>query len=236
MVDVVVLVLLLAAFLVGCGRGLVRSLVGLVGNLAALALAFVAAAPAAQWSGERFGMVGVLAQKIQKLLPLPEGFDEAIASTEGVSALYTYLNQLPLPKGLRQSLVQNVQDHVHELGQGVFMTMSESVARVVAEYIWQGVVFVILWLAIAALIMGGSRLIMHVVHQVPIVGTVDRAAGGVIMMLLVAVTLAVLYNALGVFVGLHAEDHAILAAIGQSKILGGLQSMLQAAVTWKHAG
>ena len=182
------------------------------------------------------GVVGNLAQKVQKVLPLPEGFDEAIASTDGVSALYMYLNKLPLPKGLRQNLVQNVQDHVHELGQGVFMTMSESVARVVAEYIWQGMVFVILWLVIAAFIMGGSRLIMHVVHQVPIVGTVDRAAGGVIMLLLVAVTLAVLYNALGVFVGLHAEDNAILAAIGQSKILGGLQSLLQAAVAWKHAG
>ncbi len=90
MVDVVVLVLLLAAFVVGCGRGLVRSLVGLVGNLAALALAFVAAAPVAQWSTERFGVVSNLAQKVQKVLPLPEGFDEAIASTDGVSALYMY--------------------------------------------------------------------------------------------------------------------------------------------------
>ena len=235
MVDIVVLVLLAAAFIVGYGRGLVRSLVGLVGNLAALALAFGLARPVALWSGEKFGAVNMLAGKVQELLPLPEGFDEALASADGVSALYTYLNQLHLPKGLRQSLVQSVQEHVHELGQGVFMTMSESVSQVVAEYIWQGVVFVLLWLAIAALLMGGSRLIMGVVHQVPIVGTVDRAAGGVVMLILVALTLAVLYNALGVLVGLHAEDNALWAAISESKLLSGLQTILQTAVSWKKA-
>lgn len=236
MVDMVVLGLLAAAFVVGYGRGLVRSLVGLVGNLAALALAFGLARPAAAWSGERFGAVSALAGKVERLLPLPEGFDEALASTDGVSALYSYLNQLHLPKGLHQSLVQSVQDHVHELGQGVFMTMTESVSQVVAAYLWQGLVFVLLWLVLAALLMGGSRLIMGVVHQVPIVGTVDRAAGGVVMLLLVALTLAVLYNALGVLVGLHAEDNALWAAISQSKLLGGLQTLLQTAVSWKKAG
>lgn len=236
MVDIVVLVLLAAAFMLGYGRGLVRSLVGLVGNLAALALAFGLARPVALWSGEKFGTVSALAGQVQRMLPLPEGFDEALASTDGVSALYTYLNQLHLPKGLRQNLVQSVQDYVHELGQGVFMTMSETVSQVVAEYVWQGLVFVLLWLVLAVLLMGGSRLIMGVVHHVPIVGTVDRAAGGVVMLLLAALTLAVLYNALGVLVGLHAEDNALWAAISQSKLLSGLQTLLQTAISWKKAG
>lgn len=66
-------------------------------------------------------------------------------------------------------------------------------------------------------------------------GTVDRAAGGVIMLILVALTLAVLYNALGVLVGLHAEDNALWAAISESRLLSGLQTILQTAVSWKKA-
>ena len=233
MVDLVVLIFLAAAFLVGYNRGLVRSLVGLLGNVGALLLALLFSRPLAAWSGVRFGTVALLAGQVRRILPLPEGFDEALATTDGVSALYSYLNQLHLPKGLLKNLVQSVQDQVHDLGQGVFMTMSETVAQVVARYIWQGVVFVVLWLVLAALIMGGSRLIMGLVHQVPIVGTVDRAAGGVVMLFLVALTLAVLYHALGVLVGLHAQEHALLAAIDQSRILKGLEAILQAAVAAK---
>lgn len=227
MVDVVIIIVLLAALLAGYSKGLICALVGLVGNIAALILALILAKPVAAATGGRFGTVAAIGEKLQRMIPLPEGFDQALASTDGVSALYMYLNESHLPKGLQQSIVQNVQDQVHALGEGVFMTMAESVAQVVAQYIWQGLVFVLLWLVLGLLIIGGSRLIMGVIHHVPVVGKVDRMLGAAVMMTLVALTLAVLYNALGVFVEMSAADHTVMNAISQSKVLPMLQGLLQ---------
>ena len=230
MVDAVIAVLLLAAAVVGYGKGLIRSLVGLVGNVLALGLAFVLARPVAQATGGALGVEAAIAAKIERLLPLPEGFDEALASTQGTSALYTYLNDMHLPKAWQQSIAQSVQDQVHQLGEGVFMTMSETVSRAVAAYIWQGLVFVLLWLVLGLIIIGGSRLLAGLAHQVPIIGTVDRSLGAAVMLILVALTLAVLYNALAVFAQINAADNALMAAISRSQLLPILQSLLQLAL------
>ena len=229
--DIVVLAILLLSFGTGYGRGLIRSLVGTVGNLLALGLAFFFAKPVALWSGEHFEAVKALSQRLQRILPLPDGLDLSLASPEGVSALYMYLKQLPLPRGLTQSLVQSVQDNVRTLGQGIFVTMGESVALVLARYIWQGLVFVILWLVLAIFVSVVCRIFADMVHRIPVVGTLDRVAGGMTTLCLAALTLAVLYQALGVLVGLQAADNVLLSSIGASHILQGLHGLLQGIIS-----
>lgn len=229
--DIVVLVILLLSFAMGYGRGLIRSLIGIAGNLLALGLAFFLAKPVSIWSGEHFGAVSALSLRLQKVLPLPDELDLSLASPEGVSALYMYLKALPLPQGLTQNLVQSVQDNVHSLSQGIFRTMGEAISLVVAEYIWQGIVFVLLWAVLTLLLSLICRMLIGLVHRIPVVGTLDRVVGGIATLGLAALTLAVLYQALGVLVGLKAADNVLLSSIGASHILPSLQGILQSIIS-----
>lgn len=230
MVDVVILIILVIAAAIGYQKGLIRSLLGAVGGMLTLALAYGLARPVAVLLGERLGAVEAISAKVLAIIPLPETLDTAIASINGVAALYSFLEESALPKGLKESILNGVQDQVYALGEGVFMTISEAVARVVAQYIWQGIVFALLWAVLSIGIFGLGRLVTGLIHRLPLIGTLDRVCGALISIMLLAVVLTVLYEALGVLIALNHDQSGLLLAISQSKILPMLQELFHTAI------
>lgn len=226
MADVVILIILVIAAWMGYAKGLIRSLIGLAGGLVSLLGTFILAKPLASALAKPLGVVAKISEKVQALIPMPEDLEGVRASIDGVAALYEFLNNSHLPKGLEEGILNGVSDQIYHLGEGAFLTMAEAVAQVIAAYIWQGIVFAVLWLILSVAVVWGSRLMLGILHRIPLIGTIDRVAGALVFLLLFCLILAVLYDALGVFIGLNT-DNAILAALNESAILPLLQSVFR---------
>lgn len=127
MLDWILAAIFIFAAFTGFRKGFLKSLIGLFGNLIALAGSYVLAAPVTVWLNEQFGIAGFLAGYIRDLLPMPDNFSVLLASFEGLGQLYTYLDQSFLPDSLKQSILAAVQEQVNAVGAGVYATMADIV-------------------------------------------------------------------------------------------------------------
>ena len=69
MLDWILAAIFIFAAFTGFRKGFLKSLIGLFGNLIALAGSYVLAAPVTVWLNEQFGIAGFLAGYIRDLLP-----------------------------------------------------------------------------------------------------------------------------------------------------------------------
>lgn len=212
-IDGIIVALLLFAAWRGYHKGLLHSFVGLLGNIVALALAFGLSKPIGQMINQQTDVVGKIALKIQGFLPIPPELASVTASMEGVGQLYSVLEGSILPETMKHNIIQGVQDQVTTLGAGIFNTMAQLVSQVLAQYLWQGLVFLGLWIILALVITLGSRLIVGTIHHIPLLGTIDRWGGAIINSLLIGLTIGILYSAIGL-IGLWQND-----LIAQSTLL-----------------
>ena len=186
MLDMILAAVLIVMAVLGFRKGFLKSLIGLFGNLIALALSYVLAAPTTVWLNEQFGTAEKFAGTIRDLLPMPDHFSMVMASFEGMGQLYTYLNQSFLPDSMKQSILTAVQEQVNAVGAGVYATMADTIAITVASSILQGLVF------LAGHVLGG------VVHLVPVVGLIDRLGGMAVSVAFTVITMLILYKGISV--------------------------------------
>ena len=219
MVDMILILLLLGAAWVGYRRGLLGSLVGLLGNILALFLAYWSRDAVSQAIDQQYGTVNWIAGKIEGLLPIPDALANTATSMDGVGQLYSLLEQMHLPQGLKDNLIQGVQDQAANLTNGLFETMSYTLSHILAQSIWQGIVFILLWIILAGVIIWGSQLLIGLLHHIPLVGTIDRVGGALVSIFLVGLTVTVLYSAVG-HLGLWENP-----LLEQSQILNTLQKL-----------
>lgn len=198
MLDWILAAIFIFAAFTGFRKGFLKSLIGLFGNLIALAGSYVLAAPVTVWLNEQFGIAGFLAGYIRDLLPMPDNFSVLLASFEGLGQLYTYLDQSFLPDSLKQSILAAVQEQVNAVGAGVYATMADIVATTVTSSILQGIVFIGLWVLFCVVLFFVSHVLAGVVHLVPVVGLVDRVGGMIVSLLLASLTLLILYKGISV--------------------------------------
>lgn len=198
MLDIILLVVFLVMAVLGFRRGFLQSLIGLFGNIIALVASYMLTAPVTAWVSQSYGVVEYLAKKIGALLPMPDQFYTVLSSFEGMGQLYTYLDQSILPDAIKQNILEAVQEQVQAVGAGVYATMADTIAVAVATSILRGLVFIALWLLCCAVLFFVSRVLVSVVHLVPVVGFMDRLGGMAVSLLLTMVTLLILYKGISV--------------------------------------
>lgn len=213
MLDIILIAVLMVMAIQGFRKGFLKSMIGLCGNLMALALSYVLAKPTTVWLNKQFGMAQTLAGTIRDLLPMPDNFSMVLASFEGMGQLYTYLNQSFLPDSMKQSILTAVQEQVNAVGAGVYATMADTIAITVAASILQGLVFIGLWAVLCVVLFAAGHIFSGVVHLVPVVGLIDRLGGMVVSASLVVITVLILYkgiSVLGLMEGSLFADSQIL--------------------------
>ena len=198
MLDIILAAVFVFAAVTGFRKGFLKSLIGLFGNLIALACSYTLAAPVADWLNGQFGVAERMAAPIRELLPMPDNFSTMIASFQGMGQLYTYLDQSILPDSMKQSILSAVQEQVNAVGVGVYATMADMIATTVALSILKGLVLIGLWALFCVLLFFVSHVLAGVVHLVPVVGLVDRLGGMLVSLLLAALTLLLLYKGISV--------------------------------------
>lgn len=213
MLDIILIAVLIVMAVLGFRKGFLKSLIGLFGNLIALALSYVMASPVTVWLNEQFGTAEKLAETIRGFLPMPENFSTVLASFEGMGQLYTYLDQSFLPDSMKLSILSAVQEQVNAVGAGVYATMADTIAITVATSILQGLVFIGLWALLCVALVLASYVLSGVVHLVPVVGLVDRLGGMTVSVFLTVITILILYkgiSVLGLMEGSLFADSQIL--------------------------
>ena len=198
MLDIILAAVLFVMAVLGFRKGFLKSLIGLFGNLIALALSYVLAAPVTVWLNEQFGTAEKFAGTIREFLPMPDHFSMVMASFEGMGQLYTYLDQSFLPDSIKQSILAAVQEQVNAVGAGVYATMADTIAITVATSILQGLVFIGLWALFCELLFFAGHVLGCVVDLVPVVGLVDRLGGMAISLAFTVITILILYKGISV--------------------------------------
>ena len=198
MLDIILIAILIVMAILGFRKGFLKSLIGLFGNLIALALSYVLASPVTAWLNEQFGTAEMLAGTIRGLLPMPENFSTVLASFEGMGQLYTYLDQSFLPDSMKASILAAVQEQVNAVGAGVYATMADTIAVTVATSLLQGIVFIALWAIFCVVLFFISHVLAGVVHLVPVVGLIDRLGGMAVSIALTVITVLILYKGISI--------------------------------------
>ena len=235
MLDIILIAIFIVMAVLGFRKGFLKSLIGLFGNLIALALSYVLAKPATVWLNGQFGTAEKIADTIREFLPMPDNFSTVLASFEGMGQLYTYLDQSFLPDSMKQSILTAVQEQVNAVGAGVYATMADTIAITVATSILQGLVFIGLWALLCVVLVLASHVLSGVVHLVPVVGLIDRLGGMAVSVLLTVITILILYkgiSVLGLMEGslfaesqiLHFCSELLNPEVVDSNMTGGMTS------------
>ncbi|MBR4943980.1 MAG: CvpA family protein [Peptococcaceae bacterium] len=198
MLDIILIAILFVMAVLGFRKGFLKSLIGMFGNLIALALSYVLAEPVTVRLNESMGIAEKMAGTIRDLLPMPDNFSMVLASFEGMGQLYTYLDQSILPDGIKQSILSAVQEQVNAVGAGIYATMADTIAITVAISILQGLVFIGLWALFCVVLFLASHVLSGVVHLVPVVGLIDRLGGMAVSLVLTVITILILYKGISV--------------------------------------
>lgn len=198
-IDIVVFLAFLVAAWLGYRKGLLKSLLGLFGNIIALVCSYFLCGPVtglvdAQWHwSESIGAFLI------RLLPMPEAFFNTIASITGMGQLYSYLETSVLPASVKEGILAAVQNQVDTVGAGVYATMADVIATTLALSILKGLVFIGLWIVLCLLFVLAGQMMGDVIHTLPVIGFVDRLSGAVVSMGIVLLTVIVMYHCVSLF-------------------------------------
>ena len=227
MVDIVVLAIFAVLAFLGFQRGFISSLIGFVGNIAALFLAWLLKGKAAAALDAQFQLIEKFGQSLAKIIPMPEDIGGRLASFDALGSFYTWLESTPLPQSVRSQLINSMQENINSLAQAQYATLLDTFAQVVASYLLLGLTFLGLWLILGILINVVSKFLVSFVHHTPIIGTLDRLGGVAVNLVLAAVVLSVLYGALEVAVEVTSlGEGGWFGVLSDSRILPFLNDLI----------
>lgn len=227
MVDIIVLAIFLILIFLGWQKGFVSSLIGFIGNIAALILAWFLKSTVSAIIDAKFALTQKWGDTLTHIIPMPEDIAGKMANFDALGSFYTWLESTPLPESVRTQLITSMQDNINSMAQAQFATLLDTFAQVVAGYLLIGLTFLGLWLILSIAINLLSKFFVTFVHHTPIIGTIDRAGGAVINIALGAIVLAVLYGALEVAVEVSAlGESGWFEAVSSSKILPFLNNLI----------
>lgn len=194
LLDSILIVIFIGAAVTGFRKGFLKSLIGLFGNIAALIASYQLSPSVSLAIDAQFGTIGMLAQKMRSILPMPDNFSNIMASFEGMGQLYTYLENSFLPDSIQEAILSAVQQQVDAVGVGVYATMADMVCNTVATSLMRGITFIGLWVLFCLVLFFLSHVVAGVVHMVPVVGFLDRVGGMAVSLFLIFLTTLVLYK------------------------------------------
>lgn len=213
MLDLFIVFVFIAAAVLGYRKGFLKSLIGLAGNVIALVSSYFLARPAALYLNQEYQAAEKIAAQIKNMIPMPADFTDVVASIDGMAKLYAYLEDSILPKAIQQNILDAVQQEVNAVGKGIFMTMADIIANSVAFSVLQGLTFIGLWIFLCLALGLSSRFFAGMIHQVPVLGTVDRIGGMAVCLFLVGLTMTILYSGIRVLGlldgGIFAQSHLL---------------------------
>jgi|GEM_PF-1617530 len=179
-VDITILGTLLVAFLVGWGVGIIRFLTGFLSFIVAVIIAGRFGNHVVGWLNRAFDLQGWLEGVIARRIHLPPEAGTVPSSSISLNKAIDWLNVMPVPKFYKAPLAQQLSDWSGAAGN---KTAAQFLIEQVASGFVNLVVFTLLVTLLSFLLSALGRLIADQVQEIPLVGTVDRLAGALALVL-----------------------------------------------------
>lgn len=212
LIDLVVLVLIGLFALVGLKRGLVKSLVRLIGGVLAVVLAFLLTQSAVTLLSELIVIDGAPLSAV-----LADMFEEKIAgsfvSPEGIESFFTVvpaggyteqnISEALTINGVPALLSGFVAPILLEMVQGSSIALATYVAVALSNVLMTAIAFILLFIIISVL-LGLITKLLDKVFNLPVIGLVNRLCGfifGAIKAVLIVWVVLFLASLLGVVSG-----------------------------------
>ena len=167
--DIVLILFLLIVAIVGCKKGFLRGLVGLIGTIVAFVIAILCAAPVAEFVENAFGMTSGIAENLEGSLSDIDAFNVPM-SDEGLTAA---LAELGLPGFLTDMILDVVAGLQIEGSPTVAQVVAPALAQMLAIAICGVVLFVVA--AIVLNLLAG--FLSKVLDKIPVVGAINHILG-----------------------------------------------------------
>lgn len=216
---IIAIIFAFSAF-IGYKKGLVRIVASLLATIIIVFLVSLATPYVSQWIRQSTPLESTVQNKITELIPSGAELSGQPTSEQQIASI----ESAQLPDMFRQMLLENNNQEVYEaLGVTTFLEyISSYIAKVLADII----AFLII-IVIAIVILPLVIRMLGIVNKLPVIGGVNRLAGGVaglgiglviIWILFIAITL--MYNtALGKAFFENIETNSILKSLYDNNIL-----------------
>ena len=188
--DITIFVILLLGALLGFRRGLIRSLLGLLGTLIALFLALKFHRPVALFAGEATGLLEKWTDFFTKHVPLPEAISALPVDSSGLQGLDAVIGRLFLPEFLKTQLWEWLE-LISRDATGI-STIGELVGRGIALALLSALALFILWFIFENLISLGARFLTSLINKIKLLNGLNQLGGaffGIAVNLLVLMVL-----------------------------------------------
>ncbi len=187
-VDITILGTLLVAFLVGWTTGIIRFLTSFLSFIIAVVVAGRFGHHVVGWLNTAFGAQGWLEGVITRRIHLPVEAGTVPVSAIPLSTAIKWLNAIPVPEFYRAPLAQQLTEWSTAAGN---KTAAEFLIEQVAAGFLNVVVFALLVTILSVLLSLLGRLIAEQVQEIPVIGTIDRLAGALALLLQAALVLSI---------------------------------------------
>ena len=199
----------------GLKSGLIKSLGGLLGWAAGIAVALSFSRSLAGYLDQRFDAVAAVGEFIIRFIPLPNLSFEADNITRAV--VNAGVQEMALPDFLKISLIENINGLL--VGGNHFdLGLPELISHGLAAMVLNGLSFLILFIVAGTIIKIGFNLLSKVVSITPL-GSVNKLSGAVLGFLMSVVIVTVIAGVLSPVLIISAAQNDTVASIIYSSLL-----------------
>lgn len=186
-VDLTILGSLLIAFLIGWSTGIVRFLTGFLSFIVAVVVAGRYSQTALEWLNQTWNIQGQMEGWLTRRLNLPSEAGQVPSSPISFETALSWLKAVPLPEMYKQPLAMQLSEWSASTSG---KTAAQFLIGQIASGLLNAIVFALLVILLSMFLGYLGRFIADQVHEIPLVGTVDRILGAGALLLEVALILS----------------------------------------------
>lgn len=186
-VDIIILGTLLIAFLIGWATGIIQFLTGFLSFIIAVAVAGRYSQLVTDWLNRTWDLQAWMEGVLTRRLNLPPEASQVPVSTVPIETALSWLKAVPLPEMYKQPLAQQLTEwSVAAGGKAAAAFLIEQIAGGLLN----AIIFAALVLLISLFLGFLGRFIADQIHEIPLIGTVDRLLGASALVLQAALILS----------------------------------------------
>jgi len=188
-IDFIIIAVLTGSLVIGWSRGLVRILTGFVVFLITIIVAGRYSKHGVEWLNRSLGAQDWLAALLERRITVPAEASTVPASAIPWERVLELLENLDLPPSYKQALAEQISTWSEAAGN---LTLAKYLFQLLATSLLTGAVFLVVALLLGWGLTLLGRLVSDQVHELPIVGTLNRLLGAIAIGIQVTVLLSFL--------------------------------------------
>ncbi len=200
-VDLLIFIFLLVGIINGYRKGFFASLVGIVGSLIGLVVAYHNYASLTQWVNKQYGVIEILGGYFNKHLVLPQTVSQFRLDNISLPNLAAYLEKVDLPDSFHAQILVYLEKLQATLALPVSTGLGDIIHQFLATIIVNGIAFILIWFVVNMLI-NFIALTLTRLAKGTLLGGINHVGGMALGLVLTVLTLTILIGLISPLINL----------------------------------